>query len=317
MSILVTGSSGFIGRNLVAYLHSRKLNIVGIDKVFPDHTPHLDRPDLVYAADITNEQAISSVQKNLLANIITGPDNSKTPGKIDACIHLAAVAAPRLAASDPMTAWDTNVRGTYNVLNLCRNLGIHKFVFASSAHVYGISPRYLPTNESHPLAMHDTYTTTKIVGESLCDLFHSNYRLSTTVLRLFNAYGPGQSDDYFMGVKIKQAREGGPITLMNSSVTKDWVYIDDVVKAFFMASQSEYVGALNIGTGAETDLGTIARQIGHFYDLQVTEEPGSDNSPSRMACDNYLAKSVLGWKPEIDLRTGLHKTMIAGNQGIK
>lgn len=315
MSILVTGSSGFIGRNLIAYLHSKKLNVIGIDKVFPEFTPHLNRPDLAYLADITSEQYMQSAEKYLLE---VPSQEWVTPNqKIDACIHLAAIAAPRLAATDPQTAWDTNVRGTYNVLNLCRNLGVRKFIFASSAHVYGISPRYLPTNESHPLAMHDTYTTTKIVGESLCNLFHSNYRLSTTILRLFNAYGPGQSNDYFMGVKLKQARSGGPITLMNSSVTKDWIYIDDVVKAFFMASQSEYVGPLNIGTGIETDLGTIAKQIGLFYDLQVTEEPGSDNSPSRMACDNYLAKSVLGWKPEVDIRTGLYQTMIDGHQGIK
>lgn len=292
MTTLITGSSGFIGRHLVSRLQNRGEDVIGLDIVFD---PEVDQPNTTVYCDITNDLTMKLVEQQL----------SGYRSKIDSCIHLAAVASPRIAAGDPRTAWDTNVRGTHNVLKLCNNVGIRKIVFASSAHVYGISPKYLPTNESHPLALLDTYTTTKIAGEMLCQLFHSNYNLSTTVLRLFNAYGPGQSEDYFIGVKLKQARSGGQITLMNGSVTKDWVFIDDAARAFEAALHTEYVGAINIGTSVETSLEYIANRIGRFFNLPVKIEEGSDNSPTRMLCDFSLAKGVLSWTPNTPLNDGL------------
>lgn len=299
MKILVTGATGFIGKHLCRYLRETGENkVIGLDKKRGDEISDF------YFADITEDDAMQSIENDMQSKY----------GGIDACVHLAAIAAPRIAAKDPKTAWDINVRGTQNVLGLCKRVGIRKFVFASSAHVYGISPRYIPTNESHPLSLLDTYTTTKIAGEKLCELFHQNYDLSTTILRLFNVYGPGQSDDYFMGVKLKQAKAGGPLTLMNGDVTKDWIFIDDVVKALCLAIHTEYVGPLNIGTGIETSLAVIARQIGHFHDLQVIPEAGNDNSPTRMACDNHLARTVLNWKPEIDIGFGLRQTIVHSHQ---
>lgn len=299
MSILIVGSSGFIGSNLVSDLN-KKGHTIGIDRVVPPSEAEKS-PHLFFRADITNDNFIEKVGAEMAAFV--------EPGEISACIHLAAVAAPRIAASDPGKAWDTNVRGTFNVLGLCRNLGIRKFVFASSAHVYGISPRYLPTDENHPLALHDTYTVTKIAGEKLCELFHSNYQMSTTILRLFNVYGPGQSPDYFLGVKLRQAMEKKEITLMNGDVTKDWIHSSDAVKAFELAAQSEYVGAINIGTGIETSLKTMAGIIATSKSLPVVDEPGSDNSPTRMLCDNRLARSVLGWEPEVSVLFGLNQLL--------
>src|SRR4029077_19456832 len=126
---------------------------------------------------------------------------------LEGIIHLAAIASPRLAQDDPDVSWSTNVQGTYNVLQLAKALGVPRFVFLSSAHVYGISPKYFPTDERHPLALQDTYTSTKIAGEQLCRLFYDNCGISYVTLRLFNAYGVGQSKDYFLGVKLAQARE--------------------------------------------------------------------------------------------------------------
>lgn len=292
MTTLITGSSGFIGRHLVSRLQNRGEDVVGLDIVFD---PEVDQPNTSVYCDITNDLTMKLVEQQLLGY----------RSKVDSCIHLAAVASPRIAAGDQRAAWDVNVRGTHNVLKLCNNVGIRKIVFASSAHVYGISPKYLPTNESHPLALLDTYTTTKIAGEMLCQLFHSNYNLSTTVLRLFNAYGPGQSEDYFIGVKLKQARGGGPITLMNGNVTKDWIFIDDASRAFEAALHTEYVGAINVGTGVETSLEYIANRIGRFFNLPVKIEEGRDNSPTRMLCDFSLAKGVLSWTPNTPLNDGL------------
>jgi UDP-glucose 4-epimerase len=285
MRILVTGSAGFIGQKLCLALRGRGDEVVELDKVestFP-----------VIRCDIRDDVTMAS-----LPVII---------GSVDACVHLAAIAAPRQAEADPQLAWETNVRGTHNVLSLCRKLGVKKVVFTSSAHVYGISPKYMPTDENHPLALLDTYTTTKILGEKICELYHSNYGISYTACRLFNAYGPGQSKDYFLGVKLAQARAGGPVTIMNGGVTKDWVWVHDVVDALALAVSNPYVGPLNIGTGVETSLRQIADMVAEGYGTTVEPDPGVDPGPTRMCADASRAERVLGWRSKISLDQGLRQ----------
>lgn len=290
MKILITGAAGFIGTKLADRLVGMGHEVFGLDKVSMEHLPLRVHK---ISCDIRLDETVGEVSKFLR-------------GEVDACVHLAAVAAPRQAEADPSLAWETNVRGTQNVLMLCRSSGIKKVVFASSAHVYGISPKYLPTDEEHPLSLLDTYTVTKIMGEKLCQLHHDNYGLSTTVLRLFNAYGPGQSKDYFLGVKLAQAAAGGPVTIMNGSVTKDWVWIDDVVSAMVLALATKFVGPLNIGTGVETSLREMALQISTSFDRgPLKEDVSQDFGPTRMCCDYDRAEDVLGWMPTVFVPEGL------------
>lgn len=293
MRVLVTGSEGFIGKHLVPQLYP----LFG-----RSNEPYtLDiKPGAHFEKDIRDQAAMMQV-----ASLLSGQG-------VSACVHLAAIAAPRQADKDPQLAWETNVRGTHNVLMLCRAAGIRKIVFMSSAHVYGISPKYVPTDEQHPLSMLDTYTTTKILGEKLCQLYNDNYGLSTTSLRLFNAYGPGQSSDYFLGVKLAQAAAGGPMTLMNGGVTKDWVWVDDVVEAILKALSTSYVGPINIGTGKETSLAGMAEIIAATFGVKLDPDlTSTDNSPTRMCCNNDRAKEVLRWSPKVDVVDGLGRLVAA------
>lgn len=291
MKILVTGAAGFLGSKLVERLEADGEQVVWLDK---RQTPFLSKRSGA-KCDITDVAEVADFSRAVVRNGVGG---------IDACVHLAAVAAPREAAANPSLAWETNVRGTHNVLGLCCSLRVPKVVFASSAHVYGISPKYMPTDEQHPLSLLDTYTVTKILGEELCALYNRNYGLSTTVLRLFNAYGPGQSADYFIGKKIAEAK-AGRIQLMNASVTKDWVWAADVADAMVRAMRTSYVGPLNIGTGFETSLREIADCIAVAFGAEVVEDPATDDSPTRMCCDAGRAEKVLGWRPMVDFATGL------------
>lgn len=280
MSILVTGAEGFIGRHLMGRLGSRG---IGIDV---RGTPTL-------RADIRWPESMAFAAKELRDRDVT------------ACVHLAAIASPPIAARDPAVAWATNVQGAYNVLELCRELGCKRIVFASSAHVYGISPRYLPTDENHPTVLHDLYTTTKLMGEQLCRMFYEHHGISYCALRLFNAYGPGQSAEYFIGAKLKQAREG-KLTLRNGGVSKDWVYVTDVVLAILSAAEeSAYVGPLNIGTGRETRLVDIVDAIAGANGLSVTLEDVPADGPTRMLADPRRAKDALHWEPTVRLEAGL------------
>lgn len=302
MKILVTGASGFIGQHLMrrlAAMYGPYAQPIGIDvRDFP--SPLFSAGSLEFKADIRDVPAMKQVTKFL----------SDTDG-IDACVHLAAIAAPRQAEADPQLAWETNVRGTYNVLTMCRELGIKKLVFMSSAHVYGISPKYMPTDEWHPLSLLDTYTTTKIIGEQLCNLHHSHYGLSTTCLRLFNGYGHGQSKDYFIGAKIQQAKAGGPVTLMNGDVTKDWVWVDDIVDAIIKSTKTDYVGPINIGTMVETNLRQIATQISESFGVELVPDEAVDVGPTRMRANNARAKEVLRWEAKVPFADGLDRLIKA------
>ena len=276
MKVLVTGAAGFIGQHVYRELVRRAdIFVVGLDTC--------ERPESWYGEWVT-----ADITKPLAP--IHG---------LHAVIHLAAMAAPRECDANPSKAFDVNVNGTLQVLKLALASGAHKFLFSSSAHVYGISPKYMPTDETHPLALGNTYTTTKILGEQLCELYHENHGLNYTTLRLYNTYGPGQGLGYFipdMGAKKE-------IRLKDGNTTKDWVYVEDVAKAFVLALETKYVGPINIGTGMETQLDVIARLIANK--TGATFESQSSNDATRMQANVARAGRVLGWHAETQLWEGL------------
>lgn len=277
MRVLITGAYGFIGRHLFDYLVAQRPDweITGWD------LPLMD---------------------------ITKPSIPRRQGSLDAVIHLAAMASPALCDREPTAAFAVNVQGTQNMLKLAVAAGAKRFVLASTAHVYGVSPRYLPTDERHPLWLQDTYTTTKILCEHLCQLFWENNGLSYAAIRLFNGYGPGQQPGYFIPDMIQKAKVSS-FGLRGAGVTKDWVYIDDVVRAYLLALESPFVGAINVGTGRETNLATVANRIAHNFGVVVGIESDAVGGPTRMCADLGRAQRVLGWRPEITLEEGLERTI--------
>ena len=192
------------------------------------------------------------------------------------------------------------------MLKLAVASGAKRFVLASTAHVYGVSPLYLPSDERAPQSVFDTYTTTKLVGEQLCSLFWENYGLSYAALRLFNGYGPGQGRGYYISDKIAQAQKGD-FELRGADITKDWVYVDDLVRAYTLLLESNFVGAVNIGTGIETDLETIARMIAKAFKVKLTSFPAE--RPTRMQADIRRAQAVLGWQPTVSLEHGIRNVL--------
>ncbi len=293
MRILVTGAAGFIGQHVCNALNRAKHDVIGLDKC---------------------EQPVD-ISMRWIENDITQP-LANIPAELDAVIHLAAVANPRECDTDPTKAFDVNVNGTLQVLRMALASGAKKFVFSSSAHVYDIPPRYMPTDESHPLRLNNTYTTTKILGEQLCQLFWENHGLSYTVLRLFNAYGPGQGAGYFIPDMVEKAKSG-KIELSGGNTTKDFVSINDVAQAFKLAVESAFVGPINIGTGIETSLTLIAARIANAAGAAFEHEPGRLSRGTRMQCDASRAYSILGWEPGVSLEEGLSAILSqTGNVGI-
>ena len=272
MKVLVTGANGFIGRHVTKAVREAGHDVLTLDSM----------GDVDIKADITLPL-------------------SKIEG-LDAVIHLAAVSHPRDCDTNPSRAFDVNVNGTHQVLKMALESGAKKVVFSSSAHVYGVSPKYLPTNETHPVWLQNNYTLTKILGEQLCHLYYENHGLNYTVLRLYNAYGPGQMLGYFIPDQIAKAEKGG-FELRGSNVTKDWVYVEDAADAFVKAIDTRFVGAINLGTGVETELSIIANVIAKTYKVNLLSFPAA--VPTRMCADIGRAQRVLDWTPKVTIGEGL------------
>lgn len=233
------------------------------------------------------------------------------PEHFDRVIHLAAIAAPSVCDQHPTAAFDVNMNGTHNILKLALKRGADRVVFASTAHVYGISPKYLPTDERHPLWLQDTYTVTKILGEQLCQLFYDNHGLSYASLRVYNGYGPGQPQGYFIPDMVRKASTGH-ISLRGKDVTKDFIFVEDIAAAYGKAVFSEYVGCINIGSGIEMPLGQVAGFIATKLGVPLSELPAE--GATRMCCDWSRARKVLSWQPKVDLIEGLTATIEAWHE---
>jgi len=294
MKVLVTGAAGFLGRHVCEALIESGHDITGMDAL-PGKAP---------------TGAVVWLDRD-----VTRISHDDVPPGIEAVIHMAAIASPKTCDASPPLAFNVNVNGTYQMLKLAVEAGAKKFIFVSSAHVYGITPSYMPTDERHPLWPQDTYTVTKILGERLCQLYYENHGLSYTTLRLFNVYGPGQALGYFIPDMIAKAEAlrdvnadpAGNITLGGANTVKDFVHVDDAARAFVAAVESPYVGPINIGSGIPVELGSVLGHIGREMRVDVV----LNNAPSttRMQSDWSRAKQVLGWEPTMSLEEGLRGTI--------
>nr|HMN61414.1 GDP-mannose 4,6-dehydratase [Anaerolinea sp.] len=218
------------------------------------------------------------------------------------------------SCDDPRPFWRDTVEVTQNLLDLARRTGA-RFVHASS-YVYG-TPRALPVDESHPRAAHSPYAASKIAAEDLCAAHHRETGLPVTMLRVFNAYGPGQHlppvhapvIPYF----LKQSFNDGTLVVHgDGNQTRDYVYLDDVVQAMTAAASAVNVNQqiINVGSGVETSLRDLVRQITETTggSPQVIYNPRNEGGVRRMRADLSLAQQLLGYQPVTSLEQGLRLT---------
>jgi nucleoside-diphosphate-sugar epimerase len=281
MRVLVTGSSGFIGRHLVDKLENEDLEIIA--------TPLRSE-----GFDITNRQDVL----NLPA--------------ADLVIHLAAIAnVPD--SWDPtkgIELWNTNTVGTLNILGFCEKHSA-RLVFPSS-YLYG-NPQYLPVDENHPVSTPNPYAVSKLAAESLCFAYHEKNHLPTTILRVFNCYGPGQSQKMVISQMIAELRDTGNITLFSGLPQRDFVYVEDVVDAFLLASKQERdsCDVYNVGSGESHSIFQIAQMLmeisgsrGEIIDKDIQRA----NEILNTVADTRKIQQELGWTCSTSIQRGLEAT---------
>ena len=208
--------------------------------------------------------------------------------------HLAAKATVMDCERDPDDAFSVNVRGTYEVLKMARELNVRRVVFASSREVYG-EPSQLPVNESCPPLPKNAYGASKAAAEMYCSWFAAA-GLEVSVLRLSNVFGPGDHDRVIPRF-IKSASAGGPLTVFGGSQLIDFVWIDRVVDAFIAAGSGLYVrGSVNVASGVGVTVLDAAKRVlaSCGSDSQVNVLPAREAEVSRFVADVSRATRELG-----------------------
>jgi UDP-glucose 4-epimerase len=307
MRALVTGGAGFIGSNLVDALLARGDVVTVVDDLSTGRRENLEGAlasgATLVEADIRDRAAIEE---------LAGREQPET------IFHLAAQMDVRKSVADP--AWDAsiNVGGTANALEAARVAGSRRVVFTSTGGaIYGEGEgQQLPLAEDAPLAPEAPYGQSKFSAEGYLSLYERLYGLSGVSLRLGNVYGPRQDplgEAGVIAIFCGRLHEGTrPTVFGDGRQTRDYIYVEDVVAAILAAAESEATGAINVGTGIETDVLELIRLLGELFGADGFEPefaPQRAGEVQRIAIDSGRAERELGWRAEMGLEEGLRITL--------
>jgi UDP-glucose 4-epimerase len=296
----VLGGSGFIGCHLVYALAQRGYRVKALDRNPSPIAPLLSRFPLVETKE---------------GDFFDKADLRKTLEGADVCFHLVATTLPRSSNDDPLADARSNICGSLLLLDTAVEQRVDTIVFSSSGGtVYGI-PERVPIPESHPTNPLCAYGISKLAVEKFLALYHRLHGLKSCSLRLANPYGPLQrttAEQGAIAVFMGRALRGRPVEIWgDGSVVRDFVYIDDVVKAFVLAAESGCgCETYNVGSGTGNGLNAILGMIGETAKRKVAVNylaPRSFDVPSNIL-DITAIRNSLGWSPKTPLKEGLAKT---------
>lgn len=310
--ILVTGADGFIGSHLVEELVRRGHNVRAFVLYnsfnswgWLDESPRDIRSNLdVFAGDIRDPNGVRQAMKDC-----------------DIVLHLAALIAIPYSYHSPDTYIDTNVKGTLNVVQAARELGVEKVVHTSTSEVYGTA-RFVPITEEHPLQGQSPYSASKIGADQIAMSFYTSFGTPVATIRPFNTYGPRQSARAVIPTIITQIANGAKqIKLGAVHPTRDFNFVRDTVRGFIAVAESEQsVGeVINVGSNFEITVGDTAALIAEL--MGGTAQIVTDNvrlrpeksEVERLWASNAKAKELTGWEPEYGgiegLTRGLKETI--------
>ena len=298
MKTLVTGGAGFIGSHLCELLLSRGHKVVAVDSLacgrLSNFATFAKHPDFRFVqADIRDMEALRPAFEG-----------------IEWVFHLAGLADIVPSIEQPGNYYDTNVTGTFNVLECARGHGVKRLVYAASSSSYGI-PKIYPTPETSPIKPQYPYALTKHMGEELVLHWAQTYKLSALSLRLFNVYGPRSrtSGAYgaVFGVFLAQKLKGKPFTVVGDGTqTRDFTYVTDVAEAFLSAAESGLSAeAMNVGSGGHYSVNQLVKILGGDV-VYIPKRPGE---PDCTFADTAKIHRLLGWAPKVSLEDGVRRML--------
>jgi dTDP-glucose 4,6-dehydratase len=298
---VVTGGAGFLGAHLCRALLTDGWEVVALDNLITGRRENLDacsdRPDF--------QLSVHDVSTRI-----------DVEGPVDAVLHFASPASPRDYLDHPIQTLKVGALGTHNTLGLAKAKGA-RYLLASTSEVYG-DPHVHPQPESYwghvnPVGPRGVYDEAKRFAEAIAMAYHRVHGLDVKIARIFNVYGPylRPHDGRVVSTFLSQAIDGKPLTVYgDGSQTRSLCYVDDEVRGLLALLASGHVGPVNLGSDRELTVLELANVVLEITgsDSEIVFEPRMVDDPARRRPDLTLARDVLGWRPEIELREGLART---------
>lgn len=288
-NILVTGASGFVGRELCKGLGNEGARVFSFDKET--------------GQDVTDKKQFDHLPS------------------IDLVYHLASILDMRLTNEDPNSTYNVNVLGTLNVLEFCRKYSGTKSVHVSSkgtklihvsSYVYG-KPRVLPVREDHVINPNNNYAMSKRLAEMVCEYHNRVYETPIIIARPFNIFGPSQRGDFLIPTIVNQVKQGKDVEVMDLRPKRDFLFIDDFVESLIGLGKHDVSwGIFNIGSGRSYSVEEIAKTIikasGKKLNLKSREIERQNEVPDCYA-DLSRITSAIGWRPKVSLEEGVKRIL--------
>ena len=307
MKVLVTGCAGFIGSRVSALLSATGHEVVGIDNLSDAYDVRMKqlRVDnlLVHNAvewvnsDITNNESVRALMSNV---------------KPDAVINLAARAGVRQSIDNPWVYYDTNVIGTLNLLEACKEFGVNRFLLASTSSVYGNSS--MPFSEdAHIEDLLSPYAASKKSAEDLCRLYWRLFDFDTTIFRFFTVYGPSGRPDMSMFRFVRWIVEEQSVQLNgDGSQRRDFTFVDDVARGV-VGSLDRHPGfeVINLGSDRPVEINQVINEIEMVVGKTaiIEQHPFPQTDMIATWANISRARELLDWEPEISLEEGIMATV--------
>lgn len=304
--VLVTGCAGFIGWKVTERLLEKNIHVTGVDNLNKYYDPRL------------KEWRLNSLNKhkNFSLKILDISEYEPlkklfSENKFDAVINLAARAGVRASVENPWVYLDTNVKGTLNILECCKESGVRKFVLASTSSIYGL--KELPFREKDrtdaPLA---PYSATKKGAEVLCYAYHYLHGLDISIPRYFTVYGPAGRPDMSIFIFIRRVDNGLPITVFgDGKQQRDFSYIDDIADGTLKCLQPSGYEIFNLGSDNPVELMYVINLIEETLGKKALIEylPRHPADIFATWADIEKSKEKLSWYPKTTIEEGVKKTV--------
>lgn len=299
---LVTGAAGFIGARTSQMLLEQGHTVVGIDNMNDAYDPRIKdyrlknlqaQPGFKFHKHDISEKSAIDLFKN---------------EKIDGVINLAARAGVRFSVDNPWVFVESNIMGTLNMLEVCRQFGCKKFILASTSSIYGENPPY-PTPEtassSEPM---QPYAASKKGAEALVHSYHHLYDIDATIVRYFTVYGPAGRPDLAIFRFVKWVMEGEPIRINgDGNQSRGFTYVDDIARGTIAALKPLGYEVINLGGHEVISINELVKLVEELTGKQAVVQYGPPNLADMFTnqADVSKARDMLGWNPQVTLREGI------------
>jgi UDP-glucuronate decarboxylase len=295
MKVLITGGYGFIGSFVAERFRKEGYDVYIIDNMSSGNKQNINFKHKGYILSVEDSKCEEVFRSN----------------RFDAVIHLAAQVDVATSLKDPVQDAQSNLLGLTNILTLASRYGVSKFIFASSAAVYGATEE-IPLPETSRLEPISPYGMNKMIGEIYCAKWKEIYGMETLCFRFSNVYGPRQGSHGEGGVVsifIKKMMDRQEITVNgDGGQTRDFIYVEDIADAIYRASYSSLSGVYNLSTCQENSVNDLIKELQQFYgDYGVSYGPPREGDIYRSTLDNHRIMGDLDWAPKYNLHDGLHR----------